>query len=391
MKLVVPTNWRNDLLEKLDKGKIDVIYGKLDRDFVGGGRPSCNFLEVSRRRAKEHVDEIHKNGLRFYYLLNASCLGNREFTRGGQKEIYKLLDWLSDIKVDGVVITMPYLLQLIKKQYPHFEISVSCFAQINSVEKAKYWEDLGASVITLSHIELIRDFRLLKKIRENVGAKLQLIVNDNCIQDCPLFSYHNNLVSHGSQAASRPSLFIIDYCRFACRYRMIAKPENFIKATWIRPEDVRIYEDAGIDRFKLVGRTMTSESIALIAKAYSEGSYEGNLCDLFTNPSKTLWLKKPNYLHRLKYFFHPFTINIIKLIKRQKLLKDIEVVIDNKQLDGFISHFLKEDCRDKSCAKCGYCRRIADSIIKIDPEYQKKMIQDYGYFINEVISGGIFK
>jgi collagenase-like PrtC family protease len=321
MKLTVPTNWENDLIKKIKKPYVDTVYGKLDSDFIGGGRASCVLLKQGRNYVKSYIADIHKEGFRFHYILNASCMGNREWTRKGQKEITALLDWLSETNVDGVIVTSPYILQLVKKRYSKFEISVSCFANVNSVEKAKFWQDLGASIITLSQTELNRNFKLLEEMRKKIDCDLQLIANDGCISDCPISFYHNNTSSHSSQIHSILGSFMFDYCSLMCRYRKIKQPVNFIRGTWIRPEDMSIYENIGFDRFKLADRTMDTEHLAVIINAYSKRSYKGNLYDLITSSSKSLWIKKAGLLHKLKYFFHPLSINLIKFVQNRKLLK----------------------------------------------------------------------
>ncbi len=391
MKLTVPTNWQDGLIDRIKKPGVHTVYGKLDRDFVGGGRPSCVLNKVTKREVSLHVDKIHHEGFQFHYLLNSSCLGNSEWTRSGQNELNNILEWISEINADGVVIASPYLAQLVNKRYPKLKLSVSCFANVNSVEKAKFWEDLGAAVITLSQVELNRNFKLLRQIRKNVNSELQLIVNDNCIQDCPLFFYHNNVTSHGSQTLNELGSFIFDYCFLVCRSQRVVNPLYFIRTAWIRPEDAKVYEDIGIDRLKLVDRGMHTDAIALIVEAYSKGSYPGNLYDLFNSPSKSLWIKRGSFLHKLKYFFHPFTVNIFKLLKHKGVIKDIEVYIDNTKLDGFINYFFEEDCRYKSCKECGYCQQVSDKVVKITPEYREKAKVEYSTFLEEIISGEIFR
>jgi len=392
MKLAVPTNWQPDLVKRIKKPGVDVVYGKLNSDFVGGGRPACTSPEVRMQEAKKHVKEIHDNGLKFNYLLNAACLGNHEWTIRGQRRLRKLLTWLTDIKADGVVVSVPYLAQFIRKNYPHFTIVASCLALVDSVEKAIFWEDLGANVITMSQHEMTRDFKLLREIKSHVKCELQLIVNDNCIKDCPFYIYHHNLIAHSSQNFRPAGIFVFDYCRFFCRYKILSEPGSFIKAAWIRPEDISVYEGVGINRFKVVDRNMTSDAISFITDAYSKRSYNGNLYDLFGNPSKSLWFKKFDPVHRLKYFFHPFKLNVFKLMKMGAVLKDLEVFIDNTKLGGFIDYFLKnESCRYKACSECGYCKNIEESVVTIAPGYREEIASQYGHFIDESVSGAIFK
>ena len=391
MKLTVPTNWQDDLVSRVQRPQVDTIFGKLREDFVGGGRPSVALPKITKNKAAKHIEAIHKGNMKFHYLLNASCLGNREVTRSGQNKIMRLLSWLSEINVDGIVVTIPYLLEFAKRKYQKFKFSVSCFANVNSVEKAKFWEGLGASVITLSLVEANRNFKLLEKIRKSVSCELQLIVNEICIQDCPMYFYHNNTTSHSSQQFSGNNPFMIDYCRLICKYRRIANPVNFIRAAWIRPEDLVVYENVGIDRFKLVDRCMNTDTIVLAVDAYSNRSYHGNLNDLFSNASKNLWIKKSGFMHKFKYFMHPFIINIFKMFKHRGIVRDTLVNIDNTKLDGFIDHFLSEDCRYKSCKDCGYCQKFADRAVKVDPEFRKQAMKQYEDLIDQTISGDIFK
>jgi collagenase-like PrtC family protease len=57
-------------------------------------------------------------------------------------------------------------------------------------------------------------------------------------------------------------------------------PVEFVKSRWIRPEDVKVYEDVGIDMLKILERNNTSDTLGERVKAYSMRSYEGNLIDM---------------------------------------------------------------------------------------------------------------
>ncbi|MHB8157512.1 MAG: U32 family peptidase, partial [Desulfocucumaceae bacterium] len=182
MNLSVPTNWQPGLLEKINQSKIIEIYGKLDRDPIGGGRPSFILPFIDKRGAKEYIRAVHKYGLKFNYLLNSTCLGNAEWSGSRQKEMRKFLDWLVTIDVDTVTVAIPYLLQVVKKCYPSLETKVSVCAQVSNPFQAKYWEDLGADEITLSPWAVNRDFAALNKIRRAVKCRLQLYANTRCLR-----------------------------------------------------------------------------------------------------------------------------------------------------------------------------------------------------------------
>ena len=79
------------------------------------------------------------------------------------------------------------------------------------------------------------------------------------------------------------------------------------------------------------------------------------------------------------------------MFKHRGIVRDTLVNIDNTKLDGFIDHFLSEDCRYKSCKDCGYCQKFADRAVKVDPEFRKQAMKQYEDLIDQTISGDIFK
>ena len=83
MTLSIPTNWQADLLEKINITKAEEIYGKLEKDIIGGGRPSVLLAPITKSSMARAISLYHKHGLKFNYLLNASCSNNIEWTSNG--------------------------------------------------------------------------------------------------------------------------------------------------------------------------------------------------------------------------------------------------------------------------------------------------------------------
>ena len=388
MKLSIPFNGQSDLLEKLDKQKVTEIYGKLTQDLMGGGRASCINPYVSKKKLSSCVKDTHKSGLTFNYLLNASCLGNKEWIRSGQNRLKGLLDWLASLEVDTITVASPYLAELIKKRY-HFKITVSSITQIHSVAQVKMWEEFGADEIALSQIDVNRNFPLLREIRKNIKCKIKLVANEDCLFHCPNYFYHTNVSAHASQ--NTLGNYFLDYCRISCRLKRISEPINFIRASWIRPEDAPYYEEAGVDVLKIIDRGMTTEAIVRIVKAYTENRYDGNLLDLLPHPSINLSVAKSDVISRIRYFFRPFYVNVFKLYQIKSIMNDFDVYIDNRALDGFIEFFLKDNCELRSCQACGYCEKAAERSVKINRESAEKSRRLHRAFLDKLISGDIFK
>ncbi|MDD5282184.1 MAG: U32 family peptidase [Candidatus Omnitrophica bacterium] len=391
MKLSVPTNWSPELINKLDKTNITEIYGKLDRDAVGGARPEFLLPFVSRRQVSDHIRLIHENGLKFNYLLNALCMGNHEWTAGGQKRIRKLLDWLAGAGVDNITVAVPYLLQLIKRSYPFFKVKVSVCAGIDNPVQARHWEDMGADVITLSPWSLNRDFILLKQIRRAVKCNLELYANNRCLIKCPFANYHYLANNHASNSQDKRSGFFIDYCRFMCNFLILSQPSRLISSCWIRPDDSVYYADAGVDSFKLSERNTKTEFILRIVEAYTRKKYEGNLFDLFVDDSKRLSSGNRCIWKKILFFLKPSKVNIFILQRYfSNLSSQTHLFLDNRKLDGFLDFFIKGKCNLNNCDECGYCRQVAQEALIFPDDSKQKILQAYKELLGSLYDGSAF-
>ncbi|MDD5356499.1 MAG: U32 family peptidase, partial [Candidatus Omnitrophica bacterium] len=189
MELSIPTNWDNSLIDRVGTAPIRDFFGKLPSDYFGGGRPSLYIPSVRKRSLRKHIEVIHRHGYKFNYLLNASCLDNAEFSRAGQYRMHKFVDWLLNNGIDGVTVSIPYLVNWIKHNYPSLEIKASIIANIDSLSKAKQWESRGADSIVLE-LDCNRDFALLANIVKNIKCTISLVVNLACLRSCALSQYH---------------------------------------------------------------------------------------------------------------------------------------------------------------------------------------------------------
>lgn len=391
MKLSIPINWQKDFIDSFNLSEVDEFYGKLDSDILGGGRSSNISPYVSKKTIQEEIQKIHSKGCRFNYLLNTTCLDNQELSIFFQKKVLRFLDWLTKINVDSVTVALVSVLKIIKNKYPQLKISVSTMAQVDTPDKARFWEDLGAEKITLYEVSVNRNFELLKKIRKATNCKLQLIANNGCLHECPFTVNHGLLCSHASQKNHVSKGFVIDFYRIFCSYLRIKDPVNFIRADWIRPEDIKCYEDLGIDSIKLVNRGMATDALKNIVNAYSNREYDGNLMDLFPSPAKNISFKKYDFWHIFYYFFHPKLVNIFKLVKIKNMFDYLEksVYIDNKKLNGFLLSLQDKNCGSILCDNCLFCKKITDQAVKINVDLN--VVKKIEEVINDFISGNLFR
>lgn len=392
MDISFPTNWQGELVEHVlnncPQSRVNEIYGKLAYDDIGGGRTSSALAFVSEKEAKRQIKMIQSKGVRFNYLLNSLCMDNLEFTRPGQIRMRKLLNWVVDAQVNSVTVANPYIALWIKKNYPSLSLSVSAMANVNSVQKAQYWEDLGVEKITFPGPIVNRNFRMIKVLRKALKCKIQLIANNACLLECPYYTNHSLMNSHASQRWHKGRGFAFDYNLLMCRLQRFRMPVKFIKSDWIRPEDIVFYKALGVDSIKLVDRRLPTGSLIKILRAYQDRSYRGNLADLFhTFQGKTFFGHK-NWIRKIPSISMLMSVNIFKAISFSKLLEDLEVFIDNDKLDGFLSNY-PEDCNLSNCQNCGYCQSMSERAIKIDLKYNESMIYKYDEALNKLFKNGL--
>jgi collagenase-like PrtC family protease len=407
VRLSVPCNFDEALLDGLAGLPVHELYGKVTQDFAGGGRPSFYLPHADRGTVTRFVRRARDRGIAFNYLLNASCMGNMEYTREGQRHLRSTLDWVSDIGCASVTVGQIFLLQLIKRCYPHLAVRISAHRFTDSVRKARFWEDHGADCIVLNETAFAREFAALKTIREAVRCDLQLIVNNSCRQDCAIAGTHASSLSHGSQRQGRRRYgFPLDYHMLFCIDYRLREPVNFVRANWIRPEDLHHYEALGFDCFKIVERNTPTPELLKRTRAYAARRFDGNFLELvlpfnYPEAAYTTAAARDAYgLRRaVKYFFKPREVNIAKIPRLAALGKRLGLLyprrgptplhLDNRALDGFIDRFLKHSCIDVDCEKCRHCHRFADKALRIDPGWRDDVLARYRDLFADM-QGGAF-
>ena len=398
LKFSVAACFDEGFLEGLSGLPVSELFGKLPSDPVGGGRASFMLSPLSARALRRYIETAKKKGIGFNYLLNAACMDNMEYTRKGQKALRGALDFAESIGARSVTISLPSILPVIKRHNPSLAVRVGVYARVDSIAKAKFWEEMGADCITLESISVNRNFKLLAAIRKAVGLELQLIANSNCLMFCPLSGQHMVNLSHASQKGHRSGGFMIDWCALKCSYLKLRDPVNYLRSEFIRPEDLGQYRILGYNNFKILERGAPAAAMLKRIRAYAGGNFEGNLLDLIQpygyKDKPADGIKKA--AHFWKYFFRPGDIKLTRLMKirglalKRGLLGTPEgepVYIDNKRLDGFLDGFRDKDCRTTDCSNCGHCERYMHKAVRVEKEFRTGVLEEYGKIFDDMDSG----
>ncbi len=384
-----------NIISELDKDKsIKSVFGKMRSDILGGGRASLVLPEISMEQLRDYIKLCHSKGLKFNYLLNPMCMENKELSAREHKKIVSYIDKLVNIGVDSVTVNSPYMCEMIKKKFENIKVSIGLYAYIFDMHHVKYWCDLGADELTLYH-KVNRNFALLENMLQftkNTNMSLRLIANNVCLHSCPYCVMHGTSVAHASQNKHFSKHINLDYCLLKCTTEKIKNPVQLISSEWIRPEDVKYYEELCEKTrnynfsIKLLDRTKSTDFLTKVIKAYTSREYDGNLLDILLWPK----LNQVAKVHKKSFIFKAITGRYnLKEVKRFFDIYNLpDIYFDNKKLDGFLEKFISkfvcdehlcEECdteNSNSGAYCSYCKSWAQKAITYNNDERKKWIKE---------------
>jgi collagenase-like PrtC family protease len=380
IQLTIPTTFTSDFLNKVvalnsqfaDTGnRIFELYGSFQQASFNSARPAKYLPDVTREQFQRHVREARLKDLSFNYLFNAPSYANFEYTHQGRTELEEILRFLVDCGVKSVTVTIPYLVDIIHSSFPELEIVVSTIGYVNAMRGFNQFHNAGAQRVVLD-VEANRDFHFLKNSVQRSPLPVELIVNTVCLYQCHYKYNHYSVAAFGSQNSPRNATGTPynQYYLNWCFLQKLKRDGEFLKSPWLRPEDLPLWENIGIQFFKIAGRGLPAEEILRLSRAYLSGKFTGNLLDLLGWPH---W----------KQF---------QQCKDGSLLDELDIVVDNAKLDGFLDFFAKTepDCR-MGCEQCGHClkwsnRAVDWSSIDLRKKYIDNMERNLRKLVNHIPS-----
>ncbi len=318
-KLTIPCHWDKSVLNKiLDKQKfsksdikVSEIYGTLAKGPVLHGRAWNSIPNITKKEAVAFRRYVKSLGLKFTYLLNAP------YRIGDSKDLSRVKDYLKwiveEFEADSLMVTSHGLMNFIREIYPFIPLYISTIAGVLNFNQLENFLDINPSRVVVHH-DANRNFKdltnLVKKAQER-NVEVEVMATESCLRRCPHREAHYNHLGSGRTDVPFHTI---------CNKKKLMYPKEFLKANFIRPEDLHFYEKIGINFFKITGRSKPSSWLPKAVKAYLERSYEGNLMRLLgTDPS---------------------------------LKVETWIFINNKSLDGFLDSFPRDKNEKKEDFYC---------------------------------------
>ncbi len=244
---------------------------------------------------KNAIETARIMGAKSYLTLNIFAFNN------DIKLLESSMDKIVDSKPDALIISDVGIMRLAKKYMPNTDIHVSTQANILNYEAVRFWQDMGATRAILARELPIKD---VAEIKQKVpDMELECFIHGaQCVSfsgRCLLSDYMTN----GERKANSGN------CSQPCRwsYKLVeeTRPGQYYeieeneKGTHIlSTKDLCLVRylkemiEAGIDSFKVEGRTKSLYYVSAVAKTYREA-----IDSVFNNPNANM---EPYYEELLK-------------------------------------------------------------------------------------------
>ncbi len=241
---------------------------------------------ITLENLKQAVDLAHSLGAKAYVTLNIFAFNN------DIKLLESCIDRFKDAAPDAIILSDFGVFNLVRKYLPEIPVHISTQTNTLNYESVKFWRDLGASRVILARELAIKD---IAEIRKQVpDVELECFVHGaQCVSfsgRCLLsdyFSKGERKANHGN--CSQP-------CRWSYKLVERTRPDEYLEINQddrgshiLSPKDLCLVKqlpeliEAGVDSFKVEGRTKSLYYVSAVAKTYRQA-----IDEILKNPDADL-------------------------------------------------------------------------------------------------------
>ena len=226
---------------------------------------------ITLENLKQAVDLAHKLGAKAYLTLNIFAF-NEDI-----KHLENCIEIIKDANPDAILVSDFGILRLLKKYMPDTELHISTQTNILNYECVKFWQDMGATRVVLARELSIPEITEIKNKVPDMEIEC-FVHGSQCVSfsgRCLLSDYFTN----GERKANSGN------CSQPCRwsYKLVeeTRPGQYYEINQdargshiLSPKDLCLVEylkqmiDAGVDSFKVEGRTKSLYYVSAVAKTY---------------------------------------------------------------------------------------------------------------------------
>ncbi len=220
------------------------------------------------------------NGIELDTLFNCNCYGDAAISTELADFVRKTLREMDaeGLLPDTVTTTSPFVASILRKDFPQVKIRWSVNLRVHgSVGFESVLELFDSFYASREHHRDLLWLQDLHRWAKLHGKTMGIQANSGCLRQCPFQTFHDNLHGHGRIRQSEVGeQFGFSVFRCQTNYAR-GNYEDFLRATWLRPEDMVRYEPH-VDVVKIATRRHPEP--VKVLEAYATQSYHGNLADL---------------------------------------------------------------------------------------------------------------
>lgn len=258
----------------LEKLEYAVKYGA-DAVYLGAVDFSLRAMRkgelITLENLSQAVELAHSLGAKAYVTLNIFAFNS------DIKLLESCIDRFKDAKPDAVILSDFGIFNIVRKYMPEIPVHISTQTNTLNYESVKFWRDMGAKRVILARELSIKD---IAEIRKHVpDIELECFVHGaQCVSfsgRCLLsdyFSKGERKANHGN--CSQP-------CRWSYKLVESTRPDEYYEINQdergshiLSPKDLCLVEylpqliEAGVNSFKIEGRTKSLYYVSAVAKVY---------------------------------------------------------------------------------------------------------------------------
>ena len=243
-------------------------------------RPAPEFTPAVRERLFDDLRWARRNGIELDTLFNCNCYGDQAVSPELERFVLKTLEEMDGegLTPEIVTTTSPFIMTVLRRRRPEVKIRLSVNMRVHgTVGYESILELFDMFYVTR---ERQREREYLKECSawaRSHGKGIGIQVNSGCLRQCPFQTFHDNLHGHNRVRQSEVGAQY-DFSVFRCAVNYARGGyEEFLRSTWLRPEDLPLYEP-WVDYVKLATRRHPNP--AGVVAAYASYGYDGDLAQL---------------------------------------------------------------------------------------------------------------
>lgn len=281
MKFSIWYNQDDNFFNLLDKNKLNIhsVYFAAPLELIPSWRDKDQW-EQYEKEIFRLLSMCNKYWIETILVLNATCEWENTWDKYHMLKIISYIKKLEKIWLKSISLTNLLYVRFIKSAFPDIKIysSVNCY--LKNVEQAIYMKNIWVDVLTIDR-DINRDLDLIKEIKKRTWLKIQILLNEWCIRNCPYRNTHFNIISHKVENNERNiknwKYNLLE--KYSCYPLLLNNRRILFRIPFIRPEDLHYY-DWVCDVYKLNTRDETTETIYKMMQAYTNWYYHWNLLDI---------------------------------------------------------------------------------------------------------------